>query len=765
MSERSLDGDLPVETTSFLGRRSETSDARALLASTRVLTLVGPGGVGKTRLALRLAAQVRRAFGDGVAFVDLASLKDMALLPYALANALGVDEAPAIRGQMDMIIEALRGRQMLFVMDNCEHVIDAAAAVTAGLVRSLPEVKVLATSRQPLGVAGEHLMFLEPLAVPDPEGDMTAQAAAQEYPALGLFAERAQAVAGVRLTDENWRDAARLCARLDGLPLAIELAAVSSRVLTPQQMLERRDGWSTVLSRSDRPGPLRHRSLDAAMEWSHELCSPEERLLWARASVFAGYFSLEDAEAVCTDTRFPTSAVIVALAGLVEKSVLAREEHLGRVRYRLLETLSRFGGELLGDDEEAAVYRHRYFYLHLAEDMERSWFGPDQLAWIERMRSVGADLRTALAAHIDVGDFSAAQRMSGALLDHWFTGHISEGRLWSERALAQDPEDVEPLVRARALHTLGLLAAVQGDRAAADSALEECRLLAEEAGSPLLTARANAGLAVAAYMAGDEDAAYGLTEQALAVPEYANSIQSCSALATLAFACCVHGDFARALTLSKQAIELCDQYQERWNRSWAVAAEALSRFHSGDPEVTPARARDLLVLKRDFHDTVGVSTALILLSWTTIRAGDAERGAVLVGISHRYLRRIGLPDPVVLYKEENIEVLRCREALGDQQYETRFRSGFELGMDAALDFALGGRSAPSATAREEHPLTAREQQVAACVGQGLSNKEIAAKLVISLRTAEGHVQRILTKLDFTSRTQLAAWSVNRTPET
>ncbi|MFI9100533.1 ATP-binding protein [Streptomyces fildesensis] len=758
--EPPVGGLLPAETTSFVGRLAEVAEARKLLASVPVLTLTGPGGVGKTRLALSVASQVRRVFPGGVRFVDLAPLQDLALLPYTLADALGISSSPATRGQIDVIIDVLRDRQVLIVMDNCEHVIDAAAAVTAALIRSLPDLRILATSRQPLGVAGEHILTVAPLPVSDRDADLTPRAAALEHPALGLFADRAQAATGFTLTRENWRDAARLCARLDGLPLAIELAAVSSRILSPAQMLERLDDWTAVLSGGDRSGPRRHRSLIATVEWSYELCTPQERLLWARASVFAGSFTLEHAEAVCADDELPPSAVLSAVTALVDKSVFTSEEHLGRIRYRLLETLSSFGRDKLraAGETKAFTRRHRTYYLDLAEEMLRSWFGPDQLTWIERMRAEHADLRAALAAHIADNDVNAAQSMAAALRHHWLAGHMTEGRLWSARVLALEPAVHEPLTRARALYTQGLLGAVQADHVVVGPALNECRELAREGGDRVLEGMATAGLALVAYSTADMSRALELADEALAVPEYAASTERCMALVVLALASEIRGEHDRGLAISKQLLDLCDEHQEQSYRSWALLAEARCRLRSGT--VTPARARELLLLKRAFHEVAGISSALILLTRATIQAGDAERGAVLIGISHRYRYRVGVEATAVIYQHEDFED-RCRESLGDKAYEAGYQRGFDADTDIALDFALGMDRTGEQTAADDDPLTARERQVAAFVGDGMSNKDIAAELVISLRTAEGHVQRILAKLGFTSRTQLAAWSAAR----
>ncbi|MEV4612435.1 LuxR C-terminal-related transcriptional regulator [Kitasatospora sp. NPDC049258] len=761
VGDRLESGSLPAETTSLVGRRRELAEARKLLTATRVLTLTGPGGVGKTRLALRLAADVRRAFGGGVWLVDLAALKDVTLLPYTVADALGISSSPATRGQMDVIIDVLRGRHAMILLDNCEHVIDAVAAVAAALVRSLPDVKVLATSRQPLGVAGEHVLVVTPLPFPDPDTAPLPSTVVAEYPALALYAERARAATGAALAGDDWRDAARLCARLDGLPLAIELAAISARSLTPAQMLDRLGDWGGVLSRGSRAGPPRHRSLTTAVDWSYELCSAQERLLWARASVFAGSFTLEHLEAVCAGEVLAAEDILPAAAALVDKSVFTATQHGGQVRYRLLETLAKFGRDKLAaaGERDTVVRRHREHFLALARRMDDAWFGPDQLTWIEHTHAEHADLRAALAAHIAADDVDAAQTMTAALLNHWLAGHMTEGRLWASRTLALESADHHPLTRARTLYTQGLLAAVQADHAVVGPALDECRDLAEEAGDRVLEGMATTAMALAAYATANMPAAVRLAEQALAVPEYAASNERCLALVVLALTCDIQGDNEGGLRFSKELMDLCERSGEQSYRSWALLADARLRLHTGG--VPTARVREILTLKRAFHEVAGISSALVLLARATVRVGDPARGAVLIGIYHRYRFRVGVEATAVIYQGDTFEE-QCRQALGDAAYRAGYDRGFELSTEAALDFALGAADATEPTDEaeaEQSPLTPRERQVAAAVGQGLTNKEIAAELVISLRTAEGHVQRILTKLGFTSRTQLAAWSV------
>ena len=290
----------PVETTSFVDRRDELAEGRRLLATARLVTLTGPGGVGKTRLAGRIAARVERAFPDGVRFAHLAGLHDPALVPLAAADALGLHDHSE-QPPLDTLVERLRDRRLLLVLDNCEHLLSACAELAAALLHGTSGVRILATSRHRLALTEEHLLDVRPLPVPDPDSDLSAAAT---YPALALFADRAAAVApGFELTPDNRAAVARLCRRLDGLPLAIELAAVRMRVLGVDQLVARLDDRYRLLTTGSPAVLPRHQTLRAAVDWSHELCTEAEQLVWARASVFAGSFDLEAAEAVCADTE------------------------------------------------------------------------------------------------------------------------------------------------------------------------------------------------------------------------------------------------------------------------------------------------------------------------------------------------------------------------------------------------------------------------------------------------------------------------------
>ena len=389
-------GHLPVDLTSFVGRRSEVADTKQALAQSRLVTLIGVGGVGKTRLAVRAATDVRRAYADGVWFVDLSTLNDEELLVSTVATALELQSrsrgwAPAA------LARHLTERDLLIVLDNCEQVRDACAVLVDTLLRACPSLNELAMSRQALEIIGERLVAVHPLGIPD-AGDTPSPDALEKYDAVVLFTERAQAVApGFQITEENHEAVATLCRRLDGIPLALELAAARLRVLSPQQIVARLDEHTALLRSGSSVAPERHRSLRSLIDWSYGLCSPEEPTRWARLAVFAGTFDHEAAEEVCAGDDLPQVLVLDLLTGLVDKSILLTEAGVDAVRYRMPETIRAFGREQLAATGEESTLRRRhrdhFARMYLAHEQ---WFGPRQRELLAGMLLERDNYRAAL---------------------------------------------------------------------------------------------------------------------------------------------------------------------------------------------------------------------------------------------------------------------------------------------------------------------------------------------------------------------------------
>jgi predicted ATPase/class 3 adenylate cyclase len=515
---------LPAQPTALLGREEELAAAKSLLQQdgVRLVTLTGPGGSGKTRLGVQAGAELVQAFVDGVWFVPLAGSTEPELVILAIAHALGVREVPGERLQQT-VQDYLRSKDALLLLDNFEHVTDAATDAAA-LLAACPKLKILVTSREPLRVAGEHELPVPPLPLPGARevGRLTA-ADLLAYPAIRLFVERAQAIKpGFDLSDANAADVATICLRLDGLPLAIELAAARVRVLSPSQLLARLDNRLRLLTGGSRDLPARQQTLRAAIEWSHDLLSPDDQVLFARLSVFAGGCTLEAAEAVCAKVAGQTLDVLDGVESLAQKSLLREDfDPYGSPRFRCLETIREFAMERLEVSGSASAVRqaHASFYLDLAESAEPYLQGPDQVAWLDRLSIEHDNFRAALSTLEGVPDALTELRLAGALWRFWWVrGYLTEGRGWLERALVQS-QDHDPAIAAKAFSGAGILAESQGDYDQAETLHDRALALSRKIGDRIGTASSLTNLGIIARIQGDHDRAAHLHERALAMWE------------------------------------------------------------------------------------------------------------------------------------------------------------------------------------------------------------------------------------------------------
>ncbi|MER5214168.1 LuxR C-terminal-related transcriptional regulator [Streptomyces sp. NPDC002838] len=761
---------LPVETTSFVDRRREQAEGRELLARARLVTLTGPGGVGKTRLATRIAARVERAFPDGVRFVHLAGLRDPALVPLAAAGALGLYDYSA-QPPLDALVEQVRDRRLLLVVDNCEHLLPACTDLAAALLRGTTGIRILATSRHRLGLTEEHLLDVRPLPVPDPDGDLSAAAG---YPALALFADRAAAVVpGFRLTADNRAAVARLCRRLDGLPLAIELAAVRMRVLSVEQLLARLDDRYRLLSAGSPAVLPRHQTLRAAVDWSHELCTEREQLVWARLSVAAGGFGLETAEAVCADgERIRPYDVLEAVAGLVDKSVLCRESGPDGVRYRLLDTLRHYGLDKLRQlegEEPAARRRLRDRMQTLATTCEHAWFGPGQRDIVARLRADLDNLRAALDFSLTApGEALAGLRLAGTLWFYWHAcGAPREGRYWLDRALDANPEPTRE--RARGLWVAGLLAGCPEDLTRGLRRAEDAHALARRLGDAAEAAHADYVIGVIRLFADDFPAALAHFEAGVARGRVPGQHLSLVGLDQVELACALGfmGEADRAVEVCEKALRLCEEHGEEWVRSYVLRMLALARTVKKDWPRAERHIREALRLKLALNDVLGIALTLDLAALIATQGGAHERAAVLLGGADRVWIAVDRNrwGSQALAATRRDSERRALDAVGRSAFTQAYERGADLGLAEIVGYALQEPGLPEpppaaegpTTAEPEIRLTRREAQVAELVAEGLANQQIADRLVIARRTAEGHVERILSKLGFNNRSQIAAW--------
>lgn len=760
---------LPVETTSFVDRRREQAEGRELLSRARLVTLTGPGGVGKTRLAARIAARLERAFPDGVRFVHLAGLRDPALVPLAVAGALGLHDHSA-QPPLDALVEQVRDRRLLLVIDNCEHLLPACTDLAAALLRGTTGVRILATSRHRLGLTEEHLLDVRPLLVPDPDGGLSAAG----YPALALFADRAAAVVpGFRLTADNRAAVARLCRRLDGLPLAIELAAVRMRVLSVEQLLARLDDRYRLLSTGSPAVLPRHQTLRAAVDWSHELCTEREQLVWARLSVAAGGFDLETAEAVCADgERIRPYDVLEAVAGLVDKSVLCRESGPDGVRYRLLDTLRHYGLDKLRQlegEEPAARRRHRDRMQTLATTCEHAWFGPGQREIVARLRADLDNLRAALDFSLTApGEALAGLRLAGTLWFYWHAcGIPREGRYWLDRALDANPEPTRE--RARGLWVAGVLAGCPEDLTRGLRRAEDARALARRLGDAAEAAHADYVIGVIHLFADDLPAALAHFEAGVARGPAPGQHLSLVGLDQVELACALNfmGQADRAVEVCEKALRLCEEHGEEWVRSYVLRMLALAHTVKKDWPRAERHAREALRVKLALNDVLGIALTLDLAALIATHGGAHERAAVLLGGADRVWtavdrNRWGCQALATTRRDSE---RRALDAVGRSAFTQDYERGAALGLAELVGCALQEPGLPDHPPTAEGPpttapeirLTRREAQVAELVAEGLANQQIADRLVIARRTAEGHVERILSKLGFNNRSQIAAW--------
>jgi len=764
---------LPVEVTSFVGRRRELAELRRLLTTARLVTVTGAGGMGKTRLSLRLAGDLRRVFQDGVWMVGLDALSASGMVTHAVAASLDVQEL-ASDDPVASLAAQLEDRRLLLLLDNCEHVLDESSALARELLRTCPEVRVLATSRQALGVAGEFIFNLAPFSVPRAEDLGVPGLEVPGYDAVGLFAARARAVVpGFELTADNRGAVAALCARLEGIPLAIELASARLRALSLGQILERLDDRFRLLSIGAGSAEPRQQTLRSVVDWSFDLCSANERRLWLRASVFAGGFDLAAAEAICADdVELPRGEVLDVVASLVDKSILNREDRGPSARYLMLDTLREYGRTRLDESSEGPSTRdrHRQYFECIARERV---FGPDAVEILDRLRVEHGNLRAALEfCASEPGQAGHGLAIASALWKFWTAnGAFAEGRTWLARLLEIAPQEANDR-HAWALCMAGWLASLENDFAAAASLLEQSGAEATQLRDPSLLgyiAMFSGSIATAERRNADAMALY---EQALDhFRETTDAFGIAFSVRRLAMIESAAGDYDRATAHYEECLRLCEEHREDWEKAYALWGLGLVAWRQADHVRATELLRQSIKINSSYDDHRGVALGIEGLAWVDADAKQSERAACLLGAADTIWRTFKTPMSGYLQlagAHDQCEEA-VRRALGEQAYESAFELGAHFTPQQATEYALDAsfNGAPSRrlprAVKSPTPLTRREQEIAQLVAKGLTNREIASQLVISDRTAETHVEHILTKLGFRSRTQIAAWLVEQQP--
>lgn len=752
---------VPTRLTTFVGREREITAVRRALDE-RLVTLVGPGGVGKTCLAYEAVRPLATRFRDGTRVLELASLRDPGLLLQAVVDGLGVPGDDADRTAL--VVRYLQGRRLLLVLDNCEHLLDHVAAFVAAVLAGTGEVTVLVTSRQGLGVAGEHVVEVEPLAWPESGDPAEADPeSARAFPSVALFADRASTVLrGFTLDRDNVGDVVAICRELDGVPLALELAAVRLHILSLRQLRERIPDRFALLTGGDRAGPERHRTLEATISWSFDLCTAHERAVWIRSSVFTGTFDLDALDEVCAHDGFGSADVVDGLAGLAAKSLTVRHDDGGDVRFGLLDTIRSYGHERLDPELGRSLRgRHRDRQLRLLEELDREWCGPDQRLRCRQMRAERADLRAALEFCLqDPGEQRSALALAGGSFFLWAAGlSVAEHRRWLDLALSADTGRTP--ARARALAACSLLAALQGDQPAGAELAEESEAISSELGDPLGRATARHMVGLSAFFSDDFDRAQEL--MAGSEVRYRDLLPADAGLLValevhLGLLAISQGDLARAAARLTTTAEECARRGDEWFRGYAVDGLGFIALLEGRTAEARRYSREGLSLAAEFDDAIGLSLALDLAAWTAATDDEHERAAVLLGAASARWTSFGRQ----LYGSPDWQKRRmdfhehALGHLGRTAFEAAFQHGAVLSNEDVTALGLDP-SVPLDLPEPRDLLTVRERQVAGLVTEGLTNREIAVRLVLSPRTVEGYVGRAISKLGFSRRTQLAAW--------
>jgi predicted ATPase/DNA-binding SARP family transcriptional activator len=732
---------LPIPRTSFVGREREMLEVKRELSMTRLLTLTGTGGAGKTRLSLEVAGDLAGAYPDGVWMVELAPLSEGDLVPQTIAETLKVREQPG-RPPADSLIEALRDKKLLLVLDNCEHLVDATAHLVDRLLERCPGLRVLATSREALGVPGEVNLVVPSLSMPGAHPSLTGEELA-EYESARLFMQRSPGRSSpTALTSGNARDVAEICRQLEGIPLAIELAAARVGVLTFEQISDRLRDSLRLLTGGGRTATSRQRTLRGALDWSYDLLSEPERMLFARLSVFTGGWTLEAAEEIGAVDGMEHGGVLDLLGRLVDQSlVVAEAAGDGEIRYRLLEPVRQYAREKLEEraEDDALRRRHALWFLDLAESAYRESMGPRQEVWLKRLETELDNVRTALRWSLELEEAETGLQLAAILYPFWILReHMTEGRNWLRQLLAiARPDQITDFTRASALNAAGVLAQRQGDVRESITLTEEALILWRELGDQNGLAECLSGLCASLAFKDDYEQAAPICEEGLVASRAANhQIGIIFCLNNLGLAMRGRGDYARARELHQEALVECRGLEQTAFQGWVLGHLSQTEIREGNIISARAHAEEGLALSRQLGDSYGMALALETLGMAALAQGDPDQAEKFLIQGLKRVREPGFQIDTLEYLDalayaanarerparaarllgaaealrEEIEAFRpppehatharetssIRDQLDEATWKTAWAEGCAMSLEEAVEYALTEESAPPA---------------------------------------------------------------------
>ncbi len=796
---------LPQPLASFIGREQEIAEVKRLLTVTRLLILTGMGGAGKTRLSLKVASDLVDDYPGGIWFVDLAQLEDPTLLPQAVASTLGIREESG-RPLLEILSSAIGSSPILVLLDNCEHLVEACASLADTLLRACPNLRILATSRHVLGVPGEVAWPVPPLSLPNPKENLPIERMLQ-CDAIQLFVGRALLRRlDFALTPANAQAVAQLCFQLEGIPLAIELAAARINVLSVEEIVNRLDQRFRLLSSRTQGTPNRHQTLTALMDWSYDLLSDSERLLFRSLAVFAGGFTRQAVETVCAG-EIDEYEIIELLSQLVDKSLVIMHEVKGKSRYRMLETVRQYawdkgtiddGRWTIDNAQRQGLYpsqvhipsatlreSHMLYFLQLVEEAEPHLMGADQDEWLQRLEEEHDNMRVALTWARENGEKMAGLRMAGALWRFWrVRGYYSEGReqLTNMLSLADEgrrtndktssivlrpASDDGNTVYAKALLGAGSMALEQGDYRAATPLFEKSLALYRDLGDRQAIGLLLNILGIVAWNQEDVDHAQAFYEESLAIRRELGDDQGiASSLSNLGNIAWGQGDYSRASSLYRESFDIQQKLGNKWGMAMSLGNLGLVAHDEGDYSNARRLHKESLAIRQELGDKIGTAWCLENLA----RAAAAERkvayAARLWGAAEALREAVGAPLPPADRTGYERDVAAARALCGEDAFAKAWAEGRATPSEEAIDLSYEDsadldplktdiRDKPQAEALPTLPypneLTRREVEVLLLIAEGLTNPEIAQQLSLSVHTVEAHLRSIYSKIGVTTR--------------